>query len=97
MSCIQMVSAGAPAPPSSLPLSQRSHHATTSWRKPIAGPGCPRCGYLWLHGPMSPRVGTSSPRRSRNTALEYPSAQPLAANTGQRIAEKSSATEPCLQ
>src|SRR5699024_11074998 len=53
-----MVSAGRSiAPLSRSSFSQWSHHATTSCRKPIAGPGSPRCGYLWLQGPISPRTG----------------------------------------
>src|SRR5690625_4054665 len=67
VSCIQMLSPGSSVAPLSVSsLSQWSHQATTSCRKPMAGPGWPRCGYLWLHGPISPLVGTSSSLSSRS-------------------------------
>ena len=42
-------------------FSQRSHQRSASCRKPIAGLGTAKCGYLWIHGPTMPLTGACDP------------------------------------
>ena len=53
--------AGSFSTPVSMPFSQRSHQRSASCRKPIAGLGTAKCGYLWIHGPTMPLAGASIP------------------------------------
>ncbi len=71
-SCSQTVSIGSRSMPLSTPFSQRSHQRTCSCRIPIGGPGTPRTGSLWPHGPMRPFRGTGKPFEQAQHGVRVP-------------------------
>ena len=91
------ISCGSSQKPLSSPRSAAPKKRTSSWRKPISGPGLPDSGDVWPHGPISPRERPGTCSSIRSTASRYPSTQPPIAKTSQLIRSWCSQADPTRQ
>ena len=88
---------GSSSTPFASSRSQRPNQRQSSGTRSMCGPGSDVAVDMWLHGPISSRLGQSSASNVRKLLLRYPSAQPATIIVGHAIRAYPGRSEPCRQ